>query len=68
VIFEDIPDTDSDETDSEAELPPLNLTEDEDRISITDLDEKPQEVVVPEVDALAELESKVEDSDLVLNP
>jgi hypothetical protein len=68
VIFEDIPDTDSDETDSEAEMPPLELTEDEDRISITDLDEKPQEVVVPEVDALAELESKVEESDLVLNP
>jgi hypothetical protein len=68
VIFEDIPDTDSDETDSEAEMPPLELTEEEDRISITDLDDKPQEVVVPEVDALAELESKVEDSDLVLNP
>ena len=65
VVFEDIQDS---ESESEDELPALDLTEEEDRISVTELDEKPQEVVVPEVDALAELESKIEDSDLVLNP
>jgi hypothetical protein len=67
VVFEDIQDSES-ESESEDELPALDLTEEEDRISVTELDEKPQEVVVPEVDALAELESKIEDSDLVLNP
>jgi hypothetical protein len=67
VVFEDIQDSES-ESGSEDELPALDLTEEEDRISVTELDEKPQEVVVPEVDALAELESKIEDSDLVLNP
>ena len=65
VVFEDIQYS---ESESEDELPALDLTEEEDRISVTELDEKPQEVVVPEVDALAELESKIEDSDLVLNP
>lgn len=65
VVFEDVAESDDDDED---ELPPLDLTEEEDRISITELDEKPQEVVVPEVDALAELESKIEESDLVLNP
>jgi len=67
VVFEDVPD----ESDSEdEEQPTLNLTEEEDRISITELDEKPQEVHVPqpEVDALAELELNAEESDLVLNP
>jgi hypothetical protein len=66
VIFEDV----ADESDEDDELPPLNLTEEEDRISITDLDEKPQEVVVPEPieDTLAQLDLKAEDSDLVLNP
>lgn len=68
VVFEDVPDESEDE--SEDEQPPLNLTEEEDRISITELDEKPQEVHVPqpEVDALAELELNAEESDLVLNP
>jgi hypothetical protein len=68
VVFEDVPDESEDE--SEDEQPLLNLTEEEDRISITELDEKPQEVHVPqpEVDALAELELNAEESDLVLNP
>jgi len=69
VVFEDVPDDDDDD-DEDDEQPPLNLTEEEDRISITELDEKPQEVVVPqpEQDTLAELELNAEESDLVLNP
>jgi len=69
VVFEDVPE-DSASEDEEDELPPLDLTEESDRISITDLDERPQEVIVPQPveDTLAELELKAEESDLVLNP
>jgi hypothetical protein len=70
VVFEDVP-SDSDSEDSEIDdlLPSLHLTEEDDKVSITELDEKPQEVIVPEtiIDPLSEIDSKVEDSDLVLN-
>jgi len=76
VIFEDLPDSDSDE---EVENKPRSLSflekpgdEDDDKLSFTDLDEKiemPAEskVEIPEIDLLAEIEKKAEGDGLVLN-
>jgi hypothetical protein len=76
VIFEDVPDTE-DESDSEEELendlPSLKLTDDDEKLSVTDLEEK-QEVEVPtistvqvEKDPLDEINDKVQEDTLVLN-
>jgi hypothetical protein len=73
VIFEDIPDSDSDEEDEKQ--PSLTFAEkddDDDKLSFTDLDEKieaPTEakVEIPEVDLMAEIDSKAEGDGLVLN-
>jgi hypothetical protein len=76
VIFEDVADTE-DESDSEEEfendLPSLKLTDDDEKLSVTDLEEK-QEVEVPiipivqvEKDPLDEINDKVEEDTLVLN-
>jgi len=66
VLFEDLPESDTDSEDSE--LPELQVTDEADNISITELDEKPQEVTIPEeVLNLDTLEIKAEDSSLVLN-
>ena len=70
VIFEDVPDVETDSEDSEEEyMPSLKLTEDDDNLSITELDEKTVEITVPqkEIDPLDEIDSKIEESDLVLN-
>lgn len=76
VIFEDVPDTedesDSDsESETELEFPSLKLTDDDEKLSVTDLEEK-QEVEVPmipqvEKDPLDEINDKVEEETLVLN-
>jgi hypothetical protein len=43
--------------------------DEDDKLSFTDLDEKPAEakVEIPEVDLMSELDSKAEDDGLVLN-
>jgi len=73
VVFEDLPDTDSE---SEDERPrSLSFVEnsavDDDEMSVTDLEEKTVEVTVPEapkeIDPLDEIESNVGNETLVLN-
>lgn len=67
VIFEDLPEEDSDE---EEHRPTLTFVEgpadEDDKLSVTDLDDK-QEVEVPEVDPLTEIDSNVGTETLVLN-
>ena len=64
VIFEDLSE---DESDEEERPRSLSIVEggDDEHLSVTDLDEK--EVVVPEVDVMADIESRVSDDKLVLN-
>ena len=60
-MFEDLPDEDS----SEDEEPPrrsLSVTEEDDNLSFTDLDEKESEI-----DPLAEIEKNATNETLVLN-
>ena len=73
VIFEDL--SDEEDSDSEDEKPPLKFAEkpedDDDKLSFTDLDEKVEpveaNVEIPEVDLMAEIDSKAEGDGLVLN-
>lgn len=71
VTFEEDDESSSDEEEEDDAPPPkLNLSEETDTIEVKDLDEKPQEVTIPEtpVDPLKEIESKVEEGEsLVLN-
>jgi len=75
VIFEDIPDEESDSDDDEPPHSRLTFVDkpdtDDDKLSVTNLDEPPPtaEVVVnlPEMDPLASLDSKIEKEALVLN-
>jgi hypothetical protein len=71
VIFEDL----SDEDEEEEEDRPRSLSfvdktgDEDDKLSFTDLDHKDEakEVVIPEIDPMAEIESKVGNDTLVLN-
>jgi hypothetical protein len=74
VIFEDLPESDSDEEDEKQ--PSLTFVEkpddDDDKLSFTDLDEKMEvpvesKVEIPEVDLMSEIDSKAEGDGLVLN-
>lgn len=71
VIFEDIPDSDEEEEEEERprSLSFVENNDEDDRLSFTDLDEKTEEqtVEVPEIDPMAEIESKVGSDTLVLN-
>ena len=72
VIFEDLPDSESDEEERPRTLSFVEKPADEeDTFSVTDLDKPEPEpevkVEVPEVDPLAEIESKVGEDTLVLN-
>ena len=70
VIFEDMEDDIEEESESEDEsLPGINLTEEDDKVSITDLDEqKPPTIELPvmveevEKNPLDEIDSKVEET------
>jgi hypothetical protein len=64
VIFEDLSEDESEEEERPRSLSIVEGGEDE-HLSVTDLDEK--EVVVPEVDVMADIESRVSDDKLVLN-
>jgi hypothetical protein len=71
VIFEDVPEEESEEEELEQRPRSLSFiekpeTEEEDKLSVTDLDHK-AEVKVPEVDLMTELEGKAEGDGLVLN-
>jgi hypothetical protein len=75
VIFEDVP-LDESESEEEEEERPRTLqfvekpADEDDKLSVTDLDEKQEEevaVVIPEVDPLAEIDANVGDESLVLN-
>ena len=67
VIFEDLPDEESDE--EEMRPRSLSVMEEDEKITFTDLDEsmKPEQVTIPEVDLMAEIESKASGDGLVLN-
>ena len=79
VIFEDLPDEESESEEEEEHNRPRSLSfvekpddAEDDRLSFTDLDEKPEpepeaKVEVPEIDPLAEIESNVGSDTLVLN-
>jgi len=78
VIFEDIPDEEESSEEEQEEGRPRSLSfvekndEEDDKLSFTDLDmhaepEKPAVVEIPEVDPMAEIDSKVGDDTLVLN-
>lgn len=70
VTFEEEDSDSEEEEDEEEEAPPpkLTISEEVGTIEVNDLDEKPQEVNIPEVDPLKEIESKaVEGESLVLN-
>lgn len=67
VVFEDIPDEQESEEEEE-KAPTLQISEEDDKLSVTDLDEK--EVVqqpVKEVDPLMEIENNLGSDTLVLN-
>jgi hypothetical protein len=70
VIFEDLPDEESEE--EEMRPRSLSVMEEEEKITFTDLDEtmkpeKEENVTIPEVDLMAEIESKASGDGLVLN-
>jgi len=73
VLFEDIPSSDDESEEEEQEDKPrtLHVLDEEDRLSVTDLDEKKEVVAAEEmhveVDPLAEIEGRVKDETLVLN-
>ena len=80
VIFEDIPDSESEsenenenenENESESEnelLPSLKLTDEDEKLSVTEFDEDKVEVpIIPENDPLDEITKKIEGESLVLN-
>ena len=72
VVFEDLPDSDSESEDERPRsLSFVDSAVDDDEMSVTDLEEKTVEVKLPEVpkeiDPLDEIESKVGDETLVLN-
>jgi len=72
VIFEDLPEEDSDEEERPRSLSFVENNTEDDKLSFTDLDEKiempPEEKVeIPEVDLLTEIEKKAEGDGLVLN-
>jgi hypothetical protein len=78
VIFEDVPESESDsesenehESEDEVVLPSLKLTDEDEKISVTDLNEEEQHVEVPIVeeqkDPLDEITEKIEGDTLVLN-
>jgi hypothetical protein len=73
VIFEDLPDSESDEEeDKQPSLTFVEKDDDDDKLSFTDLDEKIEapveaKVEIPEVDLMAEIDSKAEGDGLVLN-
>jgi hypothetical protein len=69
VIFEDLPDEEEEE---EQRPRSLSVMEEDDKLSFTDLDEhmepeKEEAVEIPEVDLMAEIESKASGDGLVLN-
>lgn len=76
VVFEDLPE--EEESEEEEENRPRSLSfvenndEEDDKLSFTDLDTKPEpekeeEVVIPETDIMSELDSKADGDALVLN-
>lgn len=72
VIFEDLPEEESDEEERPRSLSFVENADEEDKLSFTDLDEKmkPEEikqVEIPEVDIMAQIESNAEEGELVLN-
>jgi hypothetical protein len=74
VIFEDIPDSESEPDSDEEKRPSLKFSDkqDETALDFTDLDEKPEpepeaKVEVPEVNPLDEIDSKLSEETLVLN-
>jgi hypothetical protein len=70
VMFEDVQDEESEsDSDEEEERPKMRVTDEILTLESEELDKKPEEpktVVIPEIDLLAEIESKMADS-LVLN-
>jgi hypothetical protein len=76
VIFEDLPDEEDDSESEDEKQPSLTFVEkpdeEDDKLSFTDLDEKVEplpetKVEIPEVDLMAEIDSKAEGDGLVLN-
>jgi hypothetical protein len=73
VIFEDLPDSDSEDDEKQPSLTFVEKDDDDDKLSFTDLDEKMEapaeetKVEIPEVDLMAEIDSKAEGDGLVLN-
>jgi hypothetical protein len=72
VVFEDLPESESDDdVERPRSLSFVENTDEDDKLSFTDLDEKEEvveeKVEVPEVDVLADIESKAEGEGLVLN-
>jgi hypothetical protein len=70
VIFEDLPESDSEEEEEEERRPrSLSFVEggDDDKLSFTELETEPAKVEIPELDVMADIESKVEGDGLVLN-
>jgi hypothetical protein len=68
VIFEDMPDSESEEEEEEEPaIHKLQITEDSATLDFVDLDKKEEEVVVPELDPLQEIEKNIStDKPLVL--
>ena len=68
VIFEDMPDSESEEEEEEEPaIHRLQITEDSATLDFVDLDKKEEEVVVPELDPLQEIEKNIStDKPLVL--
>ena len=70
VIFEDVSEDESDESEEEV-LPAMNIAEDiDDKLSVTDLDQKeeiPETKSITIEDPLKEIESKMSEDSLVLN-
>jgi hypothetical protein len=74
VIFEDVPDSESEPDSDDEKRPSLKFSEKQDdtTLDFTDLDEKPEpepevKVEVPEVNPLDEIDSKLSEETLVLN-
>jgi hypothetical protein len=68
VLFEDIPDEDSEEEEEKPRTLKILESTDEDKLSVTDLDEHPAvETKTVEVDPLKEIEGNVSEDTLVLN-
>ena len=70
VLFEDLPDEEEEEVEDKPRS--LSIMDEDDKLSFTDLDEemkpeKEEAVDIPEVDLMAELESKATGDGLVLN-